>query len=223
MIEVKVFPTGYIDPDKQKIVLRTLEEGRTITVCKPLIWIITFRMMTDYNDLIVLGYISPKITAYGRNASLQECYTKLFFVRCHCYVISLSVLNIKMSITKNRNNTKPVNSPFHSFFFSAFWKHGGQVGESPSSPLEISKTAKFEGHCWKRTKYSSSKSCLRANVTYFLCCNKRNRRRLHAGNSKSCRMFVLWWGLKLALPPPPPQHINVCKVSQLRGVKSSLA
>lgn len=68
------------------------------------------------------------------------------------------------------------------FFFSAFWKHGGQVGESPSSPLEISKTAKFEGHCWKRTKYSSSKSCLRANVTYFLCCNKRNRRRLHAGN-----------------------------------------
>ena len=90
------------------------------------------------------------------------------------------------------------------FFFSAFWKHGGQVGESPSSPLEISKTAKFEGHCWKRTKYSSSKSCLRANVTYFLCCNKRNRRRLHAGNSKSCRTLVLWWGLKLALPPPLP-------------------
>lgn len=87
-----------------------------------------------------------------------------------------------MSITKNRNNTKPVNSPFYSFFFSAFWKHGGQVGESPSSPLEISKTAKFEGHCWKRTKYSSSKSCLRANVTYFLCCNKRNRRRLHLGS-----------------------------------------
>ena len=222
MIEVKVFPTGYIDPDKQKIVLRTLEEGRTITVCKPLIWIITFRMMTDYNDLIVLGYISPKITAYGRNASLQVCYTKLFFVRCHC-MWSLCLCSTFRWVSQKTEITRSQLIVLSTvFFFSAFWKHGGQVGESPSSPLEISKTAKFEGHCWKRTKYGSSKSCLRANVTYFLCCNKRNRRRLHAGNSKSCRTFVLWWGLKLALPPPP-QHTNVCKVSQLRWVKSSLA
>ena len=29
-----------------------------------------------------------------------------------------------------------------------------------------------------------TKSCLRADVSYFLCCNKGNRRRLHAGKTK---------------------------------------
>ena len=30
-----------------------------------------------------------------------------------------------------------------------------------------------------------AKACLRGDVSYFLCCNKGNRRRLHAGNAKA--------------------------------------
>ena len=90
------------------------------------------------------------------------------------------------------------------FFFQLFENMADKLGKVRRLHREISKTAKFEGDCWKRTKYSSPQSCLRANVSYFLCCNKRNRRRLHADNSKSCRTFVLWWGLKLDHPPPPP-------------------
>ena len=39
---------------------------------------------------------------------------------------------------------------------------------------------------------NSVKRCLRADVSYFLCCtcNKGNRRRLHAGKVKSCHSYL---------------------------------
>ena len=199
MIEVKVFPTGYIDPDKQKLVLRTLEEGWTITVCK-LIWIITFRMITDYNDLIVLGYISTKIPAHRRNASLQECYIRWFFclmwLLCDLFVCAHTFRWVSQKTEITRSQLIDLSTVF-VLFFSFF--------ESMADKLE--KVRRL--HC-KSVKLPSLKAIVENELRYSF--------------SKSCQTFVCWGegGHKLA-PPPSPQHTNVCKFLQLRRVISSLA